>query len=148
MFAAFCSLCDNSTRFILNQLSSRSVFFPDRLLVGNSIALSRFWYLKQVIIVFFQLLIEVHKIERRWRYFRSGVPHPEETGPLLEWMVFIHCSELTGPAAHELIQSMFSKMSPVLVAGRNLNCIVSTLLDGVLAQQTASETNLLYVYSF
>ncbi|CAG9534494.1 unnamed protein product [Cercopithifilaria johnstoni] len=96
MFAAFCSLCDNTTRFVLNQLLSR-----------------------------------------------SNVRRQDETRLLLDWMIFIHSSDLTGTATRELNQSVLSKMNAVLVMSRHLACIVSALLDGVLAQQTASETNLL-----
>uniref|UniRef100_A0A158Q763 UBR-type domain-containing protein n=1 Tax=Elaeophora elaphi TaxID=1147741 RepID=A0A158Q763_9BILA len=96
MFAAFCSLCDNTTRFVLNQLLSR-----------------------------------------------SGVRRQDETRLLLDWMISIHNSDLTGIATRELNQSVLSKMNVVLVMSRHLARIVSTLLDGILAQQTASETNLL-----
>uniref|UniRef100_A0A1I7VYD8 Zinc finger in N-recognin family protein n=1 Tax=Loa loa TaxID=7209 RepID=A0A1I7VYD8_LOALO len=96
MFAAFSSLCDNTTRFVLNQLLSR-----------------------------------------------NGVRHQDETPLLLDWVIFIHSSDLTGTATRELSQSVLSKMDIVLVISRHLAHIVSTLLDGVLAQQTTSETNLL-----
>ncbi|KAL3998511.1 E3 ubiquitin-protein ligase UBR4 family protein [Acanthocheilonema viteae] len=96
MFAAFCSLCDNTTRFILNQLLSR-----------------------------------------------SNMQRQDETQLLLDWMIFIHSSDLTGTATRELNQSVLSKMNTVLVKSRHLTRIVSVLLDGILAQQTASETNLL-----
>ncbi|VDK62634.1 unnamed protein product [Onchocerca ochengi] len=96
MFAAFCSLCDNTTRFVLSQLLSR-----------------------------------------------SDVQHQDETRLLLDWMIFIHSSDLTGTAARELNQSVMTKMNVILVMSQHLACIVSTLLDGILAQQTASETNLL-----
>ncbi|KAK6106256.1 E3 ubiquitin-protein ligase UBR4 family protein [Brugia pahangi] len=96
MFAAFCSLCDNTTRFVLNQLLSRSC-----------------------------------------------VRRQEETRLLLDWMIFIQSSDLTGTATRELNQSVLSKMNAVLVMSSHLARIVSTLLDGILAQQIATETNLL-----
>lgn len=63
-------------------------------------------------------------------------------------MIFIHSSDLTGTATRELNHSVLSKMNVILVMSRHLARIVSTLLDGVLAQQTASETNLLYAFYF
>ncbi|MCP9258029.1 hypothetical protein DINM_001193 [Dirofilaria immitis] len=95
-FAAFCSLCDNTARFVLNQLLSR-----------------------------------------------NSVEHQDETRSFLDWMIFIHSSDLTGTATRELNQSMMTKMNVILVMSRHLAHIVSTLLDGILAQQTTSETNLL-----
>ncbi|EJW86248.1 zinc finger protein [Wuchereria bancrofti] len=96
MFAAFCSLCDNTTRFVLNQLLSRSC-----------------------------------------------VRRQDETRLLLDWMIFIQSSDLTGTATRELNQLVLSKMNAVLVMSSHLARIVSTLLDGILAQQIATETNLL-----
>lgn len=66
----------------------------------------------------------------------------------LDWMIFIDNSDLTGIATRELNQSMLSKMNGILVKSRHLARVVSALLDGVLAQQTASETNLLYGFCF
>lgn len=65
---------------------------------------------------------------------------------LLDWMIFIHSSDLTGAAARELNQSVLSKMNVALVMSCHLARIVSALLDGILAQQIVSETNLLYVF--
>uniref|UniRef100_A0A915PMF8 UBR-type domain-containing protein n=1 Tax=Setaria digitata TaxID=48799 RepID=A0A915PMF8_9BILA len=94
MFAAFCSLCDSTTRFVLNQLQSRtSIQCQDEALLG--------------------------------------------------WMITVHSSDLTGAATRELSQSAISKLNEAVVMSRHLIWIISTLLDGVLTQQTPSETNLL-----
>ncbi|VDM95152.1 unnamed protein product [Thelazia callipaeda] len=74
---------------------------------------------------------------------RSAVARHDEARLFLDWMIFIYSSELTGTASRELCHSVLSRLNAVVVTGYHLARVVSTLLGGVLAHQSASETNLL-----
>lgn len=78
-------------------------------------------------------------------HFRSGIRRQDETRSHMDWMIFVHSSELTSTATRELNQSVLSKLNIVAVMGHHLAYIVSTLLEGMLAQQISSNADLVYV---